>query len=317
MTSTLTRRQFSGTALGLAGATAVLRPTHAPAAPAPTTPAAGFRFALNAATIRGQKLDLPHQLRAAAAAGYDGYEPWTSDLLALRDGGGSLKDLRKECEDRRLRIVSAIGFAKWIVDDDTERAKGVEQLKREMAALAEIGGTHIAAPPAGANKPDVKLDLDRVAERYRAILEIGRGIGITPQIETWGSSANLSRLSEAAYVAAAAGHPDACVLADAYHMYKGGSAPAALRLFGRSAVHCFHMNDYPAQPPRDAIKDSDRIWPGDGIAPLREILGALASIGGNIWLSLEVFNADYWKLPADEACRIGLAKMRAVVAATA
>lgn len=314
MTAHLTRRRFAGCALALAGWTAASRSTPAAAAPPAARPGA-FRFALNAATIRGQKLPLPDQLRAAAAAGFEGYEPWTSDLLAFRDGGGSLKDLGRECAGRGLRIVSAIGFAKWIVDDDAERAKGVEQLKREMEALAELGGTHIAAPPAGANKPDVKLDLDRAAERYRAILAIGRGIGVLPQIETWGASANLSRLSEAAYVAAQAGDPDACVLADAYHMYKGGSVPASLRLFSPRALHCFHLNDYPAQPPRDTIKDSDRVWPGDGVAPLGEILGALAAGAGTVWLSLEVFNAEYWKLPIDEACRTGLAKMKAVVAA--
>jgi sugar phosphate isomerase/epimerase len=311
MTTVLSRRRFTGSALALAAWATASRSAPAPSA----ARAPGFRFALNAATIRGQKLPLPEQLRAAAAAGYDGYEPWTSDLLAFRDGGGSLKDLGRECADRGLRIISAIGFARWIVDDDAERAKGVEQLRIEMSALAEMGGTHIAAPPSGATKPDVKLDLDRAAERYRAILEIGRGIGVIPQIEAWGASANLSRLAEAAYVAAQAGHPDACVLADAYHMYKGGSVPASLRLLSPRALHCFHLNDYPAQPPRETIKDSDRIWPGDGVAPLGEILGALAAIGNATWLSLEVFNAEYWKLPADEACRTGLAKMKGVVAA--
>ena len=188
-------------------------------------------------------------------------------------------------------------------------------MTREMAALAELGGTHIAAPPAGANKADQKLDLDRAAERYRAILDIGRNLGVIPQIETWGPSATLSHLAEAAYVAAKSGHPDACVLADAYHMYKGGVPPAALRLFGRSAVHCFHLNDYPAQPPRETIKDSDRVWPGDGVAPLGEILGTLAANGCRIHLSLEVFNAEYWKTPALDTAKTGLAKMKAVVAA--
>jgi sugar phosphate isomerase/epimerase len=98
-------------------------------------------------------------------------------------------------------------------------------------------------------------------------------------------------------------------------MYRGGSEPAALRVLGRSAVHCFHMNDYPANPPRDTIKDSDRIWPGDGIAPFKQILGALADNHCQVMLSLELFNPEYYKLPALEAAKTGLAKMKAVVAA--
>jgi sugar phosphate isomerase/epimerase len=98
-------------------------------------------------------------------------------------------------------------------------------------------------------------------------------------------------------------------------MYKGGSDPSGLRLLGRSAAHCFHMNDYPALPPREAIKDADRVWPGDGIAPLRDMLKAFADNRAGVWLSVELFNAEYWKRPAAETARSGLAKMKAVVAA--
>ena len=102
-----------------------------------------------------------------------------------------------------------------------------------MDALAQIGGTHIAAPPAGANRPGTTLDLDQAAERYHTILEIGRRIGVVPQLEVWGPSANLSSGSEALYVAAKADHPDACILLDGYHMDKGGTPPTVLKLLGR------------------------------------------------------------------------------------
>ena len=101
----------------------------------------------------------------------------------------------------------------------------------------------------------VQLDLDRAAERYRAILESGQAAGVIPQLEVWGSSANLSRLAEALYVAAQSEHPAACVLADAFHLYKAGDGPAALHLLSRTAVHCFHLNDYPADPPRHPRKN--------------------------------------------------------------
>ena len=274
-----------------------------------------FGYALNTGTIRGQNLDLVEEIETTAEAGYEGIEPWTGKIHRYVESGGSLRDIRKRCEDLGLKVCSAIGFASWIVEDDERRAKGVEQLKRDMDALAQMGGTHIAAPPAGANRPGATLDLDHAAERYHAILELGREIGVIPQLETWGSSANLGRGSEALYVAAKCGDPDACVLLDAYHMYKGGTPPTVLKLLGREAVHCFHMNDYPADPPRETIRDADRIWPGDGIAPLTEILTCLANNHCRVMLSLELFNAEYWKMPALEAAKIGLAKTKAAVAA--
>jgi sugar phosphate isomerase/epimerase len=75
------------------------------------------------------------------------------------------------------------------------------------------------------------------------------------------------------------------------------------------------MNDYPADPPREALKDSNRVWPGDGIAPMKQILANLAANHCRVMLSLELFNADYWKLPALDACKTGLAKMKAAVQA--
>jgi sugar phosphate isomerase/epimerase len=179
-----------------------------------------------------------------------------------------------------------------------------------------MGGVNIAAPPAGMTKAGVKLELDHAAERYRAILDMGKVMGITPMLEIWGASANLSLLADALYVAARSGHPDACVLADVYHLYKGGTDPAVLRMLSRNAVRVFHMNDYASTPPRDAIKDSDRIWPGEGIAPMKQILGALADNCCNVMLSLELFNQEYYKLPALEAAKTGLQKMKAAVAAT-
>jgi 2-keto-myo-inositol isomerase len=313
----LDRRAFLKIAASMAGATIALGRNPAAIASESAGDARPYRFgfALNAATLRAQKLGPVGQIETAAKAGYDGYEFWMSDLTPFAEGGGLLKDLRHRSEDLGLKIINGIGFAAWVVDDDGRRAKAFEQMKREMDLLAQVGGSHIAASPAGANQPGTRLDLDRAAERYRALLEMGRQIGVIPQLEIWGSSANLSRVSEAAYVVAQAGHPDACVLADVFHMYRGGSDPAALRILGRSAVRCFHMNDYPAVPPRNALKDSDRLWPGDGIAPFKPILGALADNHCQVMLSLELFNPEYDKLPALEAAKTGLAKMKAVVAA--
>jgi 2-keto-myo-inositol isomerase len=317
MSASQDRRGFLQAAGLVAGTATVLGRIPAAAAAESASSARPYRFdyALNAATIRGQKLGPIEQIETAAKAGFNGYEFWMGDLAQFTEGGGSLKDLRKRSEDLGIKIVNGIGFASWVSEDDAQRTKGTEQMKREMDMLAQLGGLHIAAPPAGASRPGTRLDLDRAAERYRALLETGRIIGVIPQLEIWGASANLSRVSEAAYVAAQSGHPDACVLADAFHMYKGGTDPAALRVLGRSAIRCFHMNDYLANPPRDTIKDSDRIWPGDGIAPFKQILGALADNHCHVMLSLELFNQDYYKLPVLEAAKTGLAKMKAVVAA--
>ena len=270
-----------------------------------------FRYCLNMSTIRGQELSVTEEVDVAGKAGYDAIEPWLGKLNDYKNNGGSLKDLRKRIEDHGLTVESAIGFARWIVDDDAQRAKGLEDARRDMDLLAQLGAKRIAAPPAGARGT---VDPMAAAKRYRALLEIGDEIGVVPQIEMWGGNPSIGRVSTAIYIAIEAGHPSACFLGDGYHTYKGGSDFAGLKMLGPQALQHFHWNDYPADPPLDKIGDQHRVFPGDGIAPIADITRGFLQVGATPVLSLELFNREYWAMDALEAARIGLDKMKASVA---
>ncbi len=305
----ISRRRLLAATAATATAAAVGNATSA-AEKAKTT---SFTYCLNTATIRGHKLAIVEEIEITAKAGYTGIEPWITKIHEYTESGGSLDDLRKRLKDLGLSVESCIAFSAWIVDDPAERAKGLEQARRDMDALAQIGAKRIAAPPAGATrKPG--LDLLKAAERYRTLLELGDQIGVRPQLEHWAFSKNVSRLGEAMFVAAESGHPKACILADAYHIYKAGSDHHGLKLLSPHATPVFHINDYPAEPTRETITDADRVYPGDGIAPLTQILGDLAAYGSTTVLSLELFNPEYWK--SDDAftvAKTGLRKTKAAV----
>ncbi|HEX5471788.1 MAG TPA: sugar phosphate isomerase/epimerase [Lacipirellulaceae bacterium] len=274
---------------------------------------ASFHYCFNTSTVRGQKLSLVEEIDIAAQAGYQAIEPWVSEIETHVAQGGSLPDLKKRISDCGLTVESPIGFAEWIVDDEARRTKGLEQARREMELVQQIGGKRIAAPPAGATDV-VTTDYLKVAERYRALLVIGDHLGVVPQAELWGFSKTLTRLGQAAMVAIESGHSEACVLPDVYHLYKGGSEFTGLDLLSRAAVHILHMNDYPAKPPRAVIKDSDRVYPGDGIAPLADVLRSLRAIGFDGYLSIELFNPTYWRQDPHEVARTALRKMKALAA---
>lgn len=270
-----------------------------------------LRYCLNTSTIRGQELSIEKEVDLVAAAGYSGIEPWIRKLDAFRKGGGKLADLKKRLDDHGLQVESAIGFANWIVDDDAKRKAGLEQLKRDMDTLRQIGGTRIAAPPAGATNKQVNLD--RAAERYAAALKVGNEMGVTPLVELWGFSKSLHRLGELMYVAVECGDPAAALLLDVYHIYKGGSDFKGLQLVDGSAVKVLHMNDYPAID-RDKIADKDRVYPGDGVGPVTEVLQTLTKTGFRGVLSLELFNPTYWKQDPAAVLKKGLDSMKAAVA---
>lgn len=271
-----------------------------------------FSFCLNASTLRGHKLGIVGELEVASKAGFDGMEVWINGIQAYLEEGGTLKELKMRIDDLGLKIEDAIGFAQWIVDDEDVRTKAMEQLKVEMDMLAQIGCARIAAPPAGATN-EAGLNLDAAGERYHAILDLGVQFGVIPQLELWGFSANLHKLSQVVYVAAESGHPAARILPDVYHLYKGGSDFHALKLLNPDIVEIFHINDYPSSPSRTEMNDSDRVYPGDGVAPMQQILSDLKNDRETTVLSLELFNKDYWAQDALEVAKTGLAKMKASV----
>jgi 2-keto-myo-inositol isomerase len=316
-TRKLSRRDALTKAGLLAGAAVIADRTGTAAAsePAAQSSQSAFRFCLNTATIRGHKLGIVKEIEVAAAAGYEGIEVWVDAVNEYLKSGGTLSDLKKRISDSGLTVEGAIGFPEWVVDDEARRAKGMERAKQEMETVAQIGGRRFAAPPVGATDLP-KLDLLKAAERYRALLEVGEQLGVVPELEVWGFSKNLGRLSECVAVAMETGHRNACVLPDVFHLYKGGSDFRGMRLLGSEAVQVLHMNDYPAEPSREQINDSYRTYPGDGIAPLTDLLQTLRRTGGQKVLSLELFSRTFWSQDPLSVAKTGLAKMKAVVAKT-
>ena len=252
-----------------------------------------FRISLNTATIRTYKFPIEKQIELCGAAGFDGIELWVSDIQDYLFKGGSLADLARKLKDNRLLLENIIGFAPWMTDDESKRKEGQSLMKREMEMTALLGGKFIAAPVMGIHRID-REKLTEYGQRYRQILEIGRATGVIPLLELWGSGA-LFNLADATHIALEAAHPDANLLLDFYHLYRGGNSFDSLQLLNVARLPLFHINDYPASPSREQLNDSDRVYPGDGICPFQTILPFLFRSGFKGGFSVELFNEGYCK----------------------
>jgi len=301
------RRELFKTA-GIAG-TFALFPSIVRAAG--KTEKSSFRYCLNTSTIRAQKLGILKNIEITAKAGYDGIELWVEDVKAYKEAGKSLSELKKYLDDSGIRVENAIGFAPCFVDDEEQRKAGFIQMEQEMELMAQIGCTRIAAPPIGVKK-ETPPDLYIMGVRYKQLIDLGRKSGVMPQLEFWGASGTLFQLGQALMVAASANDPDVRILADAYHMFRGNSGFEGLKMLNGNLIEIFHMNDYPGTIPREQQNDSDRVFPGDGVAPLKQILTDLRNMGGVKVLSLELFNPEYYKQDPFSVAKTGLEKMKAI-----
>ncbi|MBO0937664.1 sugar phosphate isomerase/epimerase [Fibrella sp. HMF5335] len=305
-----TRRQTLAALTALPAVLGTKATAAQPNEPAKTAP---FTVCLNMSTIMGHKLGFIGELETAARAGFRSVEVWVGTMQEYLKTNTPAQ-ARRRISDLGLTVENAIGFAPWIVDDAEARQRGLDQMKREMDQLAQLGCKRVAAPPIGAHTPTAPIiNLHRAAERYRTLLELGVQTGVNPQLELWGFAKNLNRVSDVLFVAAEAGHPNARLLLDVYHLYKGESGTAALPLVGKPAIEVFHVNDYPATLLPAQITDADRVYPGDGVAPIKAILKQIQDPAKPIVISLEVFNKGYYAQPADVVAKTAFQKMSNLV----
>ena len=158
-------------------------------------------------------------------------------------------DLRRE-RDRLLRV-----------DRRRSGTGGARAWRRPGGAWSWCDGSAGNGwPPRRSGRPIARCPTcSIVAERYRALLELGDQIGVVPQVEVWGFSRTLGRLGEAALVAMEARHPSACILPDVYHLYRGGSGLGGIKLLVAARDPRLPHQRLPG---RSAPREADRRRPG-------------------------------------------------------
>ncbi len=271
-----------------------------------------FGYSLNTSTIRDCKLTIPEELAIVAQAGYQGVELWVAEIEAYLKGGGTLKQLKGLLDRHSLQAPNLIAFFAWAHPDPPERKKGLEDARHVFEMARALGCPCVAAPPWGvADRTD--LPLAHFGSCFHELLELGRQVGARPILEFWGHARILHTLDEAIQVLALANDPDGAMLADVFHMAKGGSRFVQLRELGGTQLALFHVNDYLGSPDVTLQTDQERVYAGDGVAPWGVIIGALRQIGFTGMLSLELFNAEYEKAGALAVAQTGLAKLKQVV----
>lgn len=250
-----------------------------------------FRISLNSSTIRNYKLPVDQQIELCAEAGFNGVELWVDDVEKYIQNGGTPETLNRLLKQHGLVLENMIAFSTWIADDPSLQAKGVTKMCQDMELTARLGGAYIAAPVQGLSRIE-RERLPIYADRYQKLLHEGDQRGVTPLLELWGGGA-ASQLSDVAAIAIGAAHPKASLLLDFYHLHKGDNSFDSLWMLNGKMLPLFHINDYPGNISRESLKDSDRIFPGEGICPFHNVIPLLYQIGFRGAFSVELFNRTY------------------------
>lgn len=264
-----------------------------------------FIYCLNTSTIR--PVPLLEKIRIAGLAGYAAIEPWNDEITEYLVQGGATAELKHAIKDAGLRVVSVIALHGWITGDGRAHAQALEECKRRMAQAAELESPHVVASP-----PREKIDLARAGERFAELLALGETFGAIPSMEFLGFVDGVNNLADALTIARSTGDPRATVVADVFHMIRGGGSVDDLLRLKSGELACFHINDVPAIPDPRTQSDSDRVMVGDGTADLNRVVANLRAIDYHGPISLELFNRELWAKDPLEVAKVGLERIRAL-----
>lgn len=321
--ASVTRRGFLAASVAAGAATVAhghaASPPQAPAATAGSSAAPSrhrgspWPICLDSATIR--PVPLLEKVRIASTVGYDAIEPWESELADHERAGGNLVDLGKQLRDLGLRVPSVIGLWNAIPETREEWDAQLPATRNRMRMAQAIGAEHIQVIPQP-ERPRERFDPAWAAARYRDLVELGIAeYQVIPAMVFVKFLPGSRTLGQAAQIAIDSGHPNAKVIPDTFHMFIGGSPFTSLRHLRGEFIAIFQFNDAPATPERGVLEDRHRVYPGDGILPLTQVLTDLRAIGYTGCISLELYNEEYWKLDPLTVARTGLEKTLAVVRA--
>jgi len=269
-------------------------------------------ISLDTATIRPAG-DILEMVRIISEAGYDGIEPWEGELNAYEESGGDLKELGQRIRDLGMSIPNVVALWDSLPPTQKEWEAREQEHRKRLRQAVDAGATYMQAVLIPA-RPWQEYDLNFAAEKYHELLEMGiNDYGIIPAIKFLQFLPQSNRIGQASAIALNSDHPEAKIIADTFHLYAGRSGFNALKHIRGSFIATFHINDVPASPPPGELEDEHRIYPGDGILPLGEILNDLKESGFRDFVSLQLFNPELWEQDFLEVAKTGLEKTVSVI----
>ena len=261
-----------------------------------------MKLSFNGATT--MKADLPTDISAAAAAGFDYVEIWAAKLRKFlqENSAGDLKALFAENGIKPLSINS--------IEHATLREPSAHAQIRteceELCAIAEtIGCPYIVVVPG--KSPAGGLSSFEVIEEsvgvLRELASTGERHGVGLAFEFLGQKdCSVQTLELADEIVAKVNRRNVGLVLDSFHFYTGGSTIKMIDALDPRRLFIFHIDDS-ENLPLDQLTDAHRLLPGLGILPLKEIIAAFRRIAYDANASVEIFRPEYWERDPFELAR--------------
>jgi 2-keto-myo-inositol isomerase len=283
---------------------------RAPALPAAKPP---MKLSFNGATT--MRADLVTDVRAAAAAGFDYLEIWAAKLRS-NVNEHSLRDLKNLFHENKIKPLSINSIEHITFRDEDAYAK-IKGRCRELSAIAAaVECPYVVVVPGKLPAREVSRDeiIDESARVLAELSDLAAAHNIALAFEFLGQTdCSVQTLDLADEIVRRVNRQNVGLVIDAFHFYTGGSTIEMIEALDPERLFIFHIDDA-ENLPRENLTDAQRLLPGLGILPLKEIIAAFRKIGYDGNASVELFRPEYWQRDPFELARDAKAAVQRVLA---
>jgi 2-keto-myo-inositol isomerase len=289
----LKRREFLGLVGGAAALQAALdRPASAQSATSPT-----FDVCIHAVT--SVTFDFRRTMEGYARAGLK-YAEAVMPMLRDFTTKESPAVARRMLGDLDITLVAAAGAQRGLVEPRAERAANLEGMKGFLTLAHAVGIPRMVMPSLTVDhlNPDASGlistytldDYKRAVDNLREVGEIAKPYGVTMMFEFVRGTVFVNSLPTALRLVREANHPNVRVMIDTYHFWGGLSKFEDLEMLRDGELAHVHLEDVPGNIPIELLNNTQRVYPGEGIIPIRRMLEVLKRKKYKGPVSVEMFD---------------------------
>lgn len=253
--------------------------------------------ALNGATSMKHSLEL--EIAAVAEAGFEGLELWWDKVVNYLKTN-SADDLSKLLKENKVKAIGICPFA-FSPYRDTEQCR--QEIQQGLEIAAAIGCKMLTI--CGYGRP-IQISKEQASRKYaeelKLLSEMAEKYGVNLAIEPVSGNTVFQNPLDTLRVIELAGNPkNLGTLVDTFHYSRVGVDMDTVCSIPKEKLYIVHINDS-IEGEGEGLTDADRLYPTEGILDLSAYMNVLREIGYDGYLSVEVFNRDYWEEDVKTIC---------------
>ncbi|MFM0201942.1 sugar phosphate isomerase/epimerase [Paraburkholderia fungorum] len=228
--------------------------------------------------------------------------------------GGTVDEVLGWLSAYGLQVAEAAFLAEWQYHGGVplvsrrQRSGGVDETREHLLGRLHTFLQHceqfecanVTAVPALRETGELAL----AAEEFASLCDLARPYGVRLCLEFMGTSPQISTLASATELVNLANRANGGVLIDTFLFHQGGSLVSDIARIPLERIFNVQLADAKDKPLAQLDMLADRLFPGEGVAPVQTIVDALVAHGYDGWWTVELFNPDFARLdPASLASR--------------